>query len=372
MKILFVIKALSYAGGGAERVLVGVASGLAQRGHAVSVLTNDAMGANSFYPLDPSVKLINLGIGQVDRKTNVLDAFRRVFAMRRVVQNVQPDVVVGFMNSSYLLLCVALQGLRIPLVASEHVGPEYYEGRPLQRLLSRFMSLMAKRIVVVTEQVKQKFPVKAQDALCVIPNPLSFVPGVRADLRGTVGASRTLLAIGRLDAAKNHGELIAAFGRIAAVVPDWNLRIVGEGHLRGELECQIKALHLESRVQLCGTTRDIRSEYLHAQLFVLPSRYESFGLVVAEALIHGLPVVGFADCPGVNQLIRHGENGLLVGGRERVPALALALESLMLDEDERCRLGRASVDWLVEKYDINTILDLWEQLLCECRERQSC
>jgi len=80
-----------------------------------------------------------------------------------------------------------------------------------------------------------------------------------------------------------------------------------------------------------------------------------------------LPVVGFADCCGINQLIKHNENGLLVTGEDRVKSLATALESLMLNPDERCRLGSASADWLVEEYDIKTILDKWEQLLLASR-----
>lgn len=366
MKIVFVIKALSSEGGGAERVLVEVASGLARRGHSVCVVTSDAVGAESFYPLAPQVSQINLGIGSVSEKTSIVDAIRRTFALRRVVKNAGPDVVVGFMNSSYMLLFIALQGLRIPLVASEHVGPEYYESRPFQRLLSRFMPFVARKIVVVTEQVRLKFSPKVHEMMRVIPNPVSFGPAHRSDLHGDERSSMTLLAIGRLDAGKNHRELIEAFALIADQVPDWNLRIVGEGALRRELQEHIAMLHLEARVQLIGSTRNILDEYLNAQLFVSPSLYESFGLVVAEALIHGLPVVGFADCPGINQLICPNENGLLVGGHDRIGSLAVALKSLMLNADERIRLGSAPVDWLIEKYDINAILDLWEQLLNEC------
>ncbi|MDD2719993.1 MAG: glycosyltransferase family 4 protein [Gallionella sp.] len=372
MKIVFVIKALSSEGGGAERVLVEVASGLARRGHSVTVVTSDAIGAVSFYPLDPWVRQINLGIGQVAHKTNAIEALKRVFAMRRVIANIKPDVVVGFMNSSYMLLFFALKGLQIPLIASEHVGPEYYETRPLQRFLSHFMPLVAEKIVVVTEQVKIKFPIKVHGVVSVIPNPVCFELGSRADLCGATDSPKILLAIGSLNEGKNHRGLIAAFHQIADAVPDWNLRIVGEGELRAELDALIRALHFEGRVQLSGATKEIWNEYLNAQLFVSSSTYESFGLVVAEALIHGLPVVGFADCPGINLLVRHNENGLLVDGEDRVHALAKALESLMLDTNERSRLGSAPADWLVQQYDINYILDLWEQLLHDCIEPQPC
>ncbi len=343
--------------------MVGIASGLAQRGHSVTVVTSDAVGQSSYYPLDPLVNQINLNIGSVSRKTKVFEACKRILEMRRVISNLKPDVVIGFMNSTYMLLFFALKGLGIPLVASEHVGPEYYESRPFQRFLYHFMPFVATKIVVVSERVKLKFSRRICKSVFVIPNPVSFELEKQANVRGDSDEPKILLAVGRLDSGKNHKDLISAFGAVSGAVPDWNLHIVGDGELREELANQIHKLHLEDRIKLQGTVKDIRSEYLSAQLFVLPSLYESFGMVVAEALVHGLPVVGFADCSGINQLIRHNENGLLVAGEDRVESLANALKSLMLNDGERCRLGAASVNWLVEKYDINTILDMWERLL---------
>jgi glycosyltransferase involved in cell wall biosynthesis len=140
------------------------------------------------------------------------------------------------------------------------------------------------------------------------------------------------------------------------------LRIVGEGTLRAQLEAQVLALGLASRVQLLGPTKDIWKEYSSAQLFVTPSRYESFGLVTAEALAQGLPVVGFADCPGTNELVRPGENGVLVTpSGDRVGSLAAALLSLMEGEQLRGRLTAGSK--ALEEHRLERVLDRWERLL---------
>ena len=64
MKLLFVIKFLSVAGGGAERVLTQVASALGSRGHQVSVLTYDAPDTADFYPLSVGVRRLRLGLGK--------------------------------------------------------------------------------------------------------------------------------------------------------------------------------------------------------------------------------------------------------------------------------------------------------------------
>ena len=82
---------------------------------------------------------------------------------------------------------------------------------------------------------------------------------------------------------------------------------------------------------LPGATADVGSEYAAAQIFVLISLYESYRFALVEALAHGLPAVGFADCLGVNRLIRPGWNGVLVSGSNRVQNLAQVLDRLMAD-----------------------------------------
>ena len=94
------------------------------------------------------------------------------------------------------------------------------------------------------------------------------------------------------------------------------------------------------------------------------SRFESFGMVTAEALAAGLPVVGFADCPGTNELIRHDKNGWLVGGpdRDRVEALADGLAALMTDNATRVRLGSAGPA-TVAQYAQDNVVSEWARLL---------
>jgi glycosyltransferase involved in cell wall biosynthesis len=198
--------------------------------------------------------------------------------------------------------------------------------------------------------------------MVVVPNPVNIVVGARADVLAHSRKRKLLLAVGRLDAGKDHATLINAFAQIAVRMPDWNLRIVGEGVLRPKLQEQIAALGLKERINLPGTVKDISKEYQNAQLFVIPSRYESFSLTTAEALAHGLPVIGFSDCPGVNQFIRTSENGVLVEpGRDRATSLAGALLPLMENEELR---GRLTVDSKIpEECRLERVIDRWENIL---------
>lgn len=365
MNIVFSIKALGNQGGGAERVLIDVASGLARRGHTITLISNDPEGQAPYYPLDGAIQRINLGIGNVAAKSSLSDVVRRMIQFRRTVAKIRPDVVVSFMHSTYLPAGIALLGTRIPMIASEHISPEHYQSRLMERMLLQLTPLLAEKITVVSRQILLSFNGWLRRRMTVMPNPVSVSAKKRPpEFDAGPARSRIVLSVGRLASQKNQQCLIAAFAKVSPDFPNWKLRIVGEGELRGSLEAQVRELDLTGKVELPGAISDVSQEYVKADLFVLPSTYESFGLATAEALLHGLPAVGFADCPGTNSLIRNNENGILVAGLNRTEALADALHDLMGNPQELKRLSNASADWL-QMFDINSVLDRWEVLIQE-------
>jgi glycosyltransferase involved in cell wall biosynthesis len=366
---LFAIKALDRGGGGAERVLVDVVNGLAARGHEIGIVTYDAPHQQSFYQLDPRITWIRLGIGRTDQPATIRETLARMAALRRTVLSLKPEVVVGFMHSMFIPLGLSLVGTAIPVIASEHIAPAHYETRPLQKALIQLTPWITDRMTVVSDQLLAQYPRKRRDKILVIPNPVSLAVTRRANVVGAPGARKVLLSVGRLAEQKDFATLVSAFGFIVHELPDWDLRIVGEGELRPQLEAQIQDLGLMSRISLPGSIEDISSEYAAAQLFVLPSHYESLGLVVIEALAHGLPAVGFADCPGVNQLIKSGQNGILVSSTDRVAALAQGLKSLMANDEARQKLI-PSITAIPAECDRDSVIARWERVFDEVGNRK--
>ncbi len=362
MKLLFCIKQLHNAVGGAERVLCTVCSELAARGHEVTVVSFDPPGSLPFYPLDARVRRATLAIGDATRSAGVGETLRRMAFLRRLVLAERPEVAIGFMHSMFVPLAFALIGLGIPVVGSEHIVPEHYRSRPLELALFMLSAPLLGKVTVLSETIRDRYPRSIRRRMVAIPNPV--IPAT-CQVGPTGDKPRhTLLSVGRLDAQKDQATLLRAFSRIFALYPEWDLKIVGEGPLRERLFAQVEELGLVDRVALPGVTHDIAAEYLGADVFVLPSRYEALGLVTVEAMSYGLPVVGFADCPGTNELIEDGISGfLVVPGEDRAESLARALAQLFADPALRQRLGEAGARTAARMASLTSVGDRWAKLL---------
>lgn len=362
MKLLFAIKRLNSAVGGAERVLCTICSGLANRGHEVTILTFDRPGGQPFYWLDTRVTRIDLDIGDSSQPAGLLETVLRIRALRRTISAVLPDVAVGFMHSMFVPLAFALAGTGVPVLGSEHIVPDHYHTRRLQYLLLILASPFVHKLTVLSQAIQSRYPFSVRRRMVEMPNPVEVA--VSCANVGYDKKNFTLLSVGRLDAQKDHATLIRAFAQISHQFPQWHLKIVGDGALREDLENLIEALDLQGKVTMLGVTSSIFEEYMAAELFVISSRYEAFGLVTAEAMSHGLPVVGFADCPGTNELIEGGKTGLLVApGTDRVGALASALSHLMSKPSLRKNLGTAGREAIKASFSPSQVCDQWESLL---------
>ena len=362
MKILFAIKRLEDMAGGAERVILQVIEGLRAYGHDIKLVTFDSKNASSFYSIPEGLDWIRLGVGDSSRRAGYIETMLRILALRRIVRTFHPDVVIPFQHSMFIPMVFAMLGMAAPIIASEHIVPDHYRRRPLEYILLILTGLRCRMMTVLSESIIRMYPRILWDRMVAMPNPVT-ISDVAADVVG--GERKTLLSVGRLDPQKDQKTLILAFSKIADRHPDWDLKIFGEGDLRSDLEKLVKNLELEGRVSLPGISKNIIEEYQRAQAFVLASTYEAFGLATAEAMSAGLPVLGFSDCPGTNELIQHNRNGILVDitpGDDRATALSAALASMMGNVTLRQELGRAGrMD--MASHSPAHIVEKWNNLL---------
>lgn len=357
-KIIFAVKNMETAKGGAEKVLATIINGLHDKGHNVHLLSFDPQGAGTIYDINSNIPRLQLGIGNAKNHATKDETIDRIKALREIIKQEQPDIIIGFMHSMFIPLSLAMIGLKIPLIASEHIVPRHYRGKWLEFILLLIAGILSRKMTVVLPSVKKLYPLFLHHKIIVMPNPVS----IKVNETKTQTKENIILNVGRLSHQKDQKSLIRAFAKIAKNYKNWSIRIVGDGDHKTFLQSLIDDLDLQDQVYLPGTTDQIEKEYNRASIFVMPSKYESFGLATVEAMAHGLPAIGFDDCPGTNDLIKQNENGLLVSGKNRIDNLAAGLQTLMEDQNLRKKMGENGKH-IIDDYQEDKVISLWEKLI---------
>lgn len=147
----------------------------------------------------------------------------------------------------------------------------------------------------------------------------------------------TILAPGSLTRIKGWPTLLSAVERLR--LPNVRVRFAGDGGFRADLEAIVRSLHIEDSVVFLGrlTPDALAVEYSKADVVVVPSRYEPFGMVVAEAMSWGIPIVG-SDVGGIAEQVRDGVDGYLVSPGD-AGQLTTALEVMVADPSLAARMG---------------------------------
>ena len=180
------------------------------------------------------------------------------------------------------------------------------------------MKIMAvsDKVVVFSKNVKDQ--IKSGN-VCDVDKVWVCHPGVSRNIsccRERADDAPVFLFVGRLVDEKNLEMLLKATNRLDC--KNKKLLIVGDGPKRTDLQRLTEELDLGSNVIFTGETSEPEKYYKQADFFVLPSKYESFGQVIAEALTAGLPVIGFKTIRGktltaIDELIQEGSNGFVCG-----------------------------------------------------------
>lgn len=245
--------------------------------------------------------------------------------------------LVGWVHNSF----EALYG-----PGSPYVGPELK-----RHYVDQLMKLDA--TVVLCQHDRQQYEAyEPRFHPMVVYNPLTLTPGERS-----TGSSKRFLAIGRLSPQhKGFDLLVEAFALFARGDSEWHLDIVGEGSEEAALRQQIADRGMQQRIHLHPFTNHIEHYYTQAQVYVLSSRWEGFGLVLVEAMAHGLPVVS-SDLPTSVEIM--GDFGIYFANGD-VAGLAQALtKSTHIDWNKKSNEAVA----LAHRFDTKSIADQWRHLL---------
>tara|TARA_B100001287_G_scaffold258925_1_gene245687 strand:+ start:858 stop:1940 length:1083 start_codon:yes stop_codon:yes gene_type:complete len=328
MKILFAIKSLAISGG-AERVFSEISSKLSLK-YDVSVLSFDAKTDESFYKINKEIKIIKTTENLQGISIKNLNPIKKIIFLRGIISSHAIDTVIGFNFSIYFLLAIGLIGLPVKVICSEHSTYEGFSKNFFSPILLSLISNLPIKFAVVSEHAFNTFPKKIQKISKIIKNPISVPFNEKLNFEDK---NNTILSVGRLAEEKNHLDLLKSFKLISSKIPNWKLKIIGSGPLESQIKSFIETNDLTNRVELIKETKSIELEYQMAKFLIVPSRYEGFGLVIAEALSCGLPVVLFENGNSSN-LIKNNFNGIVISNNsQQIENLSLEIEKLALNND---------------------------------------
>lgn len=366
MKIIYCIACTCHSGG-MERVLTNKANYLARHGYEIVVVTTDQRGKQPFFPLEPSIRCIDLGINYDENNgksfLNKLLHYpfkqcRHKKRLKAVLMEERPDVTVSMFNNDAGFIPGIKDGsAKLLEIHFSKFKRLQYGRKGLWKLADRCRSKQDEktvrkfdRFVVLTEEDKAYWGNLPN--IMVIPNAISGIPAGTALLE-----NKRVIAVGRYTYQKGFERLVGAWHLLASRFPDWNLVIIGDGEERPLLEQRIRSYGLERQVTLTRPTQEIGKVYQEASILASSSRYEGLPMVLLEAQAFGLPIVAFQCKCGPKDIVSDGMNGYLVPEGDTA-GMAQRLEILMKDEALRKRMGLRAKDSAL-RFNEETIMRKW-------------
>jgi glycosyltransferase involved in cell wall biosynthesis len=371
MRILVLTHEYPPVGGGGGRVAQDIATGLAERGHEIRVLTAHLDGL-------PVMEVVN-GIRVERLSTGRKNAFRAglaemarynwqaLHAGREMLRTWRPDVIHAHFAVPAGAAAFALSWLsHISYVLTAHLGD--VPGAVPEKTDTWFKWIQpftppiwrgAARVVAVSEFTRRMALRHYNIPVQVIPNGVELSDLPERVPQKNAGQGPRIVFAGRFMDQKNPAHLVQALIQIKEL--PWKCAMLGDGPLLENVRESVRAAGLEERIALPGwvTPEQVLSEFAQSDLLVLPSRSEGLSVVGVQALGMGLALL-LSDAGGNLELVRDGENGFLFPAGD-IDALTRQLEYL-LKNPGMLQSAQAKSREMARKYDLPGIVSQYEEL----------
>ena len=323
--------------GGAESQLTRFALAAEGSGIRLSIACLEERDGNP-----AAAPLIERGIAPVNLNVTGPHGPRSVWAVRRHIAAVNPQIVHTHLGTSDMLGGLAARSLGVPAISTIHAA-SWGSGTNAKRRLVR---ACATRIVAVSDSARREYLRHGwarEDQIVTVHNGIDAVaaPGAGAEVRRELGLEPDDLVVAMVSALrpeKGHEIALDVIRRLRDRYPGVRLLIVGRGALTDQIAA--RAADLGDAVVMAGMRHDVMRVFDAADVCLQPSRSDAFPTTLIEAMAASVPVLATA-VDGIPEIITDGETGVLVPAPPRAQAFADALTALLDDPDRRRRLAAA-------------------------------
>jgi glycosyltransferase involved in cell wall biosynthesis len=366
ISVMYFIDSMNF--GGAEILLLNLASGLKKRGYQVSVRYSTPG------PLVKEFEEIDIPVVRLPRFARV-DPFL-LMRMWREIRQEKPDIVHTHLFKSDFHGRIAARLAGVPVVVSTLHNCDNWARNPVLSKIYGLTARFADKIIAVSQEVKDfavDVGLSRAEYLETIPNAVPFEQFrkdniLRQKIRSEMNISENSPVLGivaRLSEQKDHSNFIHAANLIYREVPEARFLIVGEGPLRKPLEDLVNSLDLEHVIIFSGARRDIRAIYSALDILVFSSRWEGLPVALLEGMAAELPIVATA-VGGIPETLKDQTMGYLVPPADAM-ALANACLRLVKNPEKRQKMGAVAYEHVKSNYCVdamvNATFELYQTLL---------
>jgi len=284
----------------------------------------------------------------------IYQTIKQLLMTRKKLKTFQNSYDLFYVTHIRNLLELYLAGINMKkVIVTEHGS--YYGYNNVYKKLKQWLYPKCKYIVSPTSMDYAIYKSQNCNAF-YIPNPLSFFNEKSSNLE-----QKIVINIGRLTSDKRQDLLLHIWQKVTMKFPDWKLKLVGKGELEETLRQIIKYNNIEKSVEIIEPIKNVEALFLNTSIFAFTSKYEGFGMVLAEAMVYGVPCISFDIPSGPRDIIENNIDGFLIKDGN-INQYIEKLEFLMSDIDKRIEMGK-NAKQNIQKFLDTKIEQKWNLLL---------
>lgn len=354
--------------GGIERIWINKMNYLSKESnYKIYIVTTAQENFDPIYPLSHKVEHIDLDIclHHAYYFPKILRPFIKTWKnliffirLQKTLKEINPDFIIIDSTSDPMVFKISHHA---KIIAESHTAKSFIhnENRDYKRMFNNYEK-KADIVVSLTQGEAKEW--NNAKIVKVIPN------FIEKQLEPTCVPKdfKRVISSGRLVAQKRQEDLIIAWKEVVQKHPEWKLDIYGEGERIGILQNKINEFNLHQYIRILPPTESFFEELRHCDFFAMSSLYEGFSLVLAEAMMVGIPCISY-DCPyGPSDLINNKHDGLLVpsGNTEQ---LSKAILWMIEHPEQRIQMGKYAYQ-SIQRFTPEKIIPKWKELFEEYLE----